>query len=136
MRTIITTEGELDDLPVGSVVTSPFPDVEGNTAERMSDRLWLIVGEVELHDSAEMFSSADDRFTVLRHGYDDKWTNIDRGLEITARITGIIAMRTQLKAAFAGSELDGGALAAYDHPLWKSTDLELATLREALMLLV
>lgn len=69
MLATITTDMEIEALPVGSIVTTPFPDMEGNVAERASDGFWLITGEENLFSSAELFAAADDSFTLLRRGY-------------------------------------------------------------------
>lgn len=136
MRTIITNEAQLDALPAGSVVASPFPDIESNVAERTSDMLWLITGESVLMTTGELFDSADASFTVLRHGYDDEYTNVDRGIEISQRIAAIDAMLGELKRIFAKRELEGGYKAALTHPLWTQCQAERAQLQESLTLLV
>lgn len=60
-------------------------------------------------------------------------TDLDDALHITARIAAVLALQVQLKAAFAKRELDGGALAALDHPLWARTVAELDSLRDELV---
>ena len=70
MTTVSTAEG-LDALPVGSIVTTPFPDLEGNVAERASDGWWLITGEESLLSSADLLAAAEVEFTILRRGYAD-----------------------------------------------------------------
>lgn len=57
------------DLPNGSVITTPFPDMEGNVAERASDGGWLVTGETTLFTSAELLDAMDSPFHVLRRGY-------------------------------------------------------------------
>jgi hypothetical protein len=137
MHALITTEAGLDALPAGSVVASPFPDMESNVAERTSDLLWLITGEITLLTSDLLFDSADTAFVVLRHGYDDEqYSNLDRAIKIAERIDKLLAVRSNLRAAFAGKELEGGHKAAFDHPLWHQADAEIARLRDSLTLLV
>jgi len=67
----ITSAEELDALPNGSVVTTPFPDFEGNVAERASDGFWLVTGENALFTSADVYGAADAPITVLQSGYGD-----------------------------------------------------------------
>lgn len=59
----------LANLPVGSVVSTPFPDMEGNVAAKTSDGFWLITGELSLYTSSELADAADSPFTTLRTGY-------------------------------------------------------------------
>lgn len=63
---------ELDALPVGSIVTTPFGDIEGDVAERASDEYWLVTGEIALYTSENLCAMADAPFTVLRRGYGDE----------------------------------------------------------------
>jgi hypothetical protein len=62
--------------------------------------------------------------------------NVDRAIEISRRLSDIVLMRGELKRTFANRELDGGATAAYDHPLWVSTEREIEDLREELVGLI
>lgn len=63
-------------------------------------------------------------------------TNIDDALDIVAEIDQVRAVLRELKAAFARSELDGGAKAAPRHPLYIQCEERLATLHDQLMLLI
>lgn len=62
-------EVPLVEPPIGSIITTPFPDMEGDVAERMSDGLWLVVGEEPLCTWAQITEATDAPITVLRHGY-------------------------------------------------------------------
>lgn len=63
------TGAPIDEPPIGSIITTPFGDIEGDVAERMSDGLWLVVGEEPLWTWAEIVAAADAPITILRHGY-------------------------------------------------------------------
>lgn len=65
----IETALELAALPSGSVVTTPFPDLESNVAEKASDGYWLVTGEGSLYNSVQLADAADTPFKVLRMGY-------------------------------------------------------------------
>jgi hypothetical protein len=69
-------------------------------------------------------------------GFTEPLTNLDRAIEITTRIAALIDVRRELKATFANRDLDGGPLAALDHPLWEQSTAEINLLREQLTLLV
>lgn len=57
------------NLPPGTIVTTPFPDIEGNVAERTSDGHWLITGEEGLYSDTTLSIMADAPFVVIRRGY-------------------------------------------------------------------
>lgn len=79
MLTLITI-AELTALPVGSIVTTPFPDAEGNVAEKTSDGHWLITGEQELFTNSELRNFADADFTLLRLGYSQEQSPEDQAI--------------------------------------------------------
>jgi hypothetical protein len=58
--------------PIGSIITAPFDDMEGDVAERMSDGYWLVVGEEALWTWADLVGFTDAPITILRHGYGDE----------------------------------------------------------------
>lgn len=63
---------ELTELPDGSVISSPFPDIEGSIAVKASDGLWLIVGEIPAITDRDLAEWMDDDYTVIRRGYGDE----------------------------------------------------------------
>ncbi|QJD53234.1 hypothetical protein SEA_TEMPO_12 [Microbacterium phage Tempo] len=63
-------------------------------------------------------------------------TNIDDALEIVAEIDRVRSVIRELKAAFARSELDGGAKAAPKHPLYVECEERLAKLHDELMMVI
>ncbi|QKO02764.1 hypothetical protein SEA_KELCOLE_11 [Microbacterium phage Kelcole] len=63
-------------------------------------------------------------------------TNIDDALEIVTEIDHVRAVIRELKAAFARSELDGGAKAAPKHPLYVECEERLAKLHDELMMVI
>jgi hypothetical protein len=67
----IREEVGFDEPPIGSVIVTAFPDMEGDVAERMSDGHWLVVGEEHLFSWAGIIAATDAPITVLRHGYGD-----------------------------------------------------------------
>lgn len=71
----VSTEAELAALLPGSLVSTPFPDIEGNTAEKTVDGLWMIAGESDLYDSGELLEAADSDVLVIREGHqsDQAW---------------------------------------------------------------
>lgn len=68
-REPVSQGGTVDEPPIGSVIVTAFPDMEGDVAERMSDGHWLIVGEENLWTWAEIVAATDAPISVLRHGY-------------------------------------------------------------------
>lgn len=66
---IVAGADALEELPAGSVITSPLPDTESNVAEKTSDLLWLLTGEESLFLNEQLAQWADTPFTVLRRGY-------------------------------------------------------------------
>lgn len=63
-------------------------------------------------------------------------TNLDDARAIVAEIHEIRAVQTELRSAFARRELDGGARAAFDHPLYLDAVRALEALHERLTLLI
>lgn len=63
-------------------------------------------------------------------------TNLDDAIAIVARIAQVRAVQTELRSAFAKRELDGGAKAAFDHPLYQQAVAELGDLHERMTLLI
>ena len=99
-----------------------------NASVRYSERTGVDVSEIHNIAVLAVYVAGMDR--------GPEYDNIDRAIEIGQRIKDIIAFREELKKAFANRGLDGGALAAYDHPLWEQSTDELEKLREALVILV
>lgn len=62
--------------------------------------------------------------------------NLDDALALVEEIDRVRAVQRELRAAFARSELDGGAKAAPAHPLYIEAEARLAQLHEQLMLLI
>jgi hypothetical protein len=65
----------------------------------------------------------------------DSYDNLDRAAKIIEKIDVCLRSRSEIKAAFATMELDGGTKAALDHPLVVLATARLAQLREELTLL-
>ena len=63
-------------------------------------------------------------------------TNLSRAADIVAEIDRVRGVQRELRAAFARSELDGGAKAAPAHPLYVDAEAELERLHAALMILI
>lgn len=63
-------------------------------------------------------------------------TNLDRAVDLIEQIEQIRAVQRELKSAFARSELDGGARAALNHPLYVQAQAKLDELHDALMILI
>lgn len=63
-------------------------------------------------------------------------TNLDDALEIVHEIDDVRSVIRELKAAFARSELDGGAKAAPSHPLYVEAEERLAALHDQLMMVI
>ena len=73
---------------------------------------------------------------VLRTPFPESRTNLDDALEIVHEIDQARSVIRELKAAFARSELDGGAKAAPSHPLYIEAEEHLAALHERLMMVI
>jgi hypothetical protein len=71
LRRYRPTLGQVEP-PIGSIITTPFDDLEGDVAERMSDGYWLVVGEEALWTWADLVGFTDAPITILRHGYGDE----------------------------------------------------------------
>lgn len=91
---------------------------DGHTTVHRDGAAWLFVGDEPM----------------VTH----EWilTNLERAAAIIAEIEQVRAVQRELRSAFAGSELDGGAKAAVEHPLYQDATRRLAALHEALMLLI
>ncbi|QIG59022.1 hypothetical protein SEA_RUBYRALPH_14 [Microbacterium phage RubyRalph] len=63
-------------------------------------------------------------------------TNLDDAIEIVAEIDRVRSVIRELKAAFAKSELDGGAKAAPSHPLYIQAQEKLDELHDQLMMVI
>lgn len=63
-------------------------------------------------------------------------TNLDDAIAIVDQIDRVRAVQRELKAAFARSELDGGAKAAVDHPLYLEAAAKLEELHDEMMGLI
>lgn len=63
-------------------------------------------------------------------------TNLDDARAIVAEIQQIRAVQTELRSAFARRELDGGARAAFDHPLYLDAVRALESLHDRLTQLI
>lgn len=107
---------------------------------------WAIVGEKSFlyaehrtREAAEARIAAATAFPMrtfeIREVHEQR-TNIDDALEIVAEIDQVRSVIRELKAAFARSELDGGAKAAPKHPLYVECEARLEKLHEDLMLLI
>lgn len=70
------------------------------------------------------------------HEVPDVPENLERALALVERIERMRAIQRELRSAFARSELDGGAKAAPDHPLYRDAEAELERLHAALMILI
>lgn len=62
--------------------------------------------------------------------------NLDKAVEIIGRIQKLRDVQRELKSAFARSELDGGAKAALQHPLYLAAQAKLDQLHDDLMVLI
>ena len=62
--------------------------------------------------------------------------NLDNALSTLERIERLRALQRELRAAFARRELDGGAKAAFEHPLYLESEDELRSLHDELMILI
>lgn len=60
---------DLEDMPSGTILVTPFPDNEGNVCEKMSDGRWLVTGEESTFMSHDLVDMADAEFTLVRWGY-------------------------------------------------------------------
>lgn len=68
--------------------------------------------------------------------FDDDVTDIDRAINYALQIEMCQKAQRELKAAFHHQELDGGAKAALEHPLYLKLEAEIAQYRELLVGLV
>ncbi|QUE25562.1 hypothetical protein SEA_SADLAD_15 [Microbacterium phage SadLad] len=104
---------------------------------------WAIVGGKEFlyaehrtREAAETRIAAATIFPTrtfeIREAHEQR-TNIDDALEIVAEIDRVRSVIRELKAAFAKSELDGGAKAAPSHPLYIQAQAKLDELHDQLM---
>lgn len=107
---------------------------------------WVTVGEKSFlyaahrtREAAEVRIAAATIFPTctfeIREVHEQR-TNIDDALEIVAEIDRVRSVIRELKAAFARSELDGGAKAAPQHPLYIECEERLATLHAQLMMVI
>lgn len=67
---------------------------------------------------------------------DESFTNLDRATELIDQMYDMRAIQRELKSAFAGRELDGGAIAAMKHPLYIQAEEKLRELHDDLMILI
>jgi hypothetical protein len=63
-------------------------------------------------------------------------TNLDDAVQVVAEIDKVRAVQRELRSAFARSELDGGAKAALNHPLYLEAATRLDELHDELMGLI
>ena len=66
----------------------------------------------------------------------DPRTNLDDAIDIVHEIDRLRAVQRELRSAFARSDLDGGAKAAVDHPLFIQAAQALDILHDQLMGLI
>ncbi|QNJ55997.1 hypothetical protein SEA_RASPUTIA_107 [Microbacterium phage Rasputia] len=63
-------------------------------------------------------------------------TNLEDALVLIEQIDAIRSVQRELKSAFAKSELDGGAKAAFTHPLYVQAQEQLDRLHDQLMMII
>lgn len=87
----------------------------------------------QIAENGGRLTSAEAQRLLDRHA---PHSFIDDALEIVVEIEACHRIQREIKAAFVGQALEGGALAALEHPLYVRATERMAELRAELMLVI
>lgn len=102
----------------------------------LSDGGFVALGEPDVGTTIDGWWTHDQIDFALDAAFAAPRTSIDDAMEIVTEIERCQKVQREIKAAFVGAALDGGAVAAFSHPLYMRATERISELRAELMLVI